>query len=78
MAYMEFIRGKYDLADIAYLERLVGNMTFPEQSLIVSEGVRYYCGRDCGDKDATLIRQSTRSRNQSIINLTDDRYHETQ
>ena len=37
MAYMEFIRGKYDLADTAYLERLVGNMTFPEQTLVVSE-----------------------------------------
>jgi len=37
MAYMEFIRGKYDLGDPEYLERLIGNMTLPEQKLIVSE-----------------------------------------
>ena len=37
MAYMEFIRGKYDFADPEYLERLVGNMTVPEQKLIVEE-----------------------------------------
>jgi 8-oxo-dGTP pyrophosphatase MutT (NUDIX family) len=37
MAYMEFIRGKYDLGDTEYLERLIGNMTLPEQELIVSQ-----------------------------------------
>ena len=37
MAYMEFIRGKYDMGDPAYYERLVGNMTIPEQNSIVSE-----------------------------------------
>lgn len=37
MAYMEFIRGKYDLGAPEYYERLVGNMTLPEQKLIVSE-----------------------------------------
>jgi 8-oxo-dGTP pyrophosphatase MutT (NUDIX family) len=37
MAYMEFIRGKYDLGDPVYIDRLIGNMTLPEQKLIVSE-----------------------------------------
>jgi 8-oxo-dGTP pyrophosphatase MutT (NUDIX family) len=37
MAYMEFIRGKYEMGDPAYYERLVGNMTIPEQNSIVSE-----------------------------------------
>jgi 8-oxo-dGTP pyrophosphatase MutT (NUDIX family) len=37
MAYMEFIRGKYDLGDPTYIDRLIGNMTLPEQKLIVSE-----------------------------------------
>uniref|UniRef100_A0A6C0DQC8 Nudix hydrolase domain-containing protein n=1 Tax=viral metagenome TaxID=1070528 RepID=A0A6C0DQC8_9ZZZZ len=37
MAYMEFIRGKYELGDTEYLERLIGNMTLPEQKLIVAE-----------------------------------------
>jgi len=37
MAYMEFIRGKYDMGDPAYYERLVRNMTIPEQNSIVSE-----------------------------------------
>jgi len=37
MSYMEFIRGKYDLGDPEYIDRLVGNMTLPEQKLIVSE-----------------------------------------
>ena len=37
MAYMEFIRGKYDLGDQAYIDRLIGNMTLPEQKLIVAE-----------------------------------------
>jgi 8-oxo-dGTP pyrophosphatase MutT (NUDIX family) len=37
MAYMEFIRGKYEMGDPEYLDRLVGNMTLPEQNLIVSE-----------------------------------------
>jgi 8-oxo-dGTP pyrophosphatase MutT (NUDIX family) len=37
MAYMEFIRGKYDLGDEVYIDRLIGNMTLPEQKLIVSE-----------------------------------------
>ena len=37
MSYMEFIRGKYDLGNPEYLNRLVGNMTIPEQKLIVEE-----------------------------------------
>ena len=37
MAYMEFIRGKYDLGDPVYIDRLIGNMTLPEQKLIVAE-----------------------------------------
>lgn len=37
MAYMEFIRGKYDLGDPTYIDRLIGNMTLPEQKLIVAE-----------------------------------------
>jgi 8-oxo-dGTP pyrophosphatase MutT (NUDIX family) len=37
MAYMEFIRGKYEMGDPAYYERLVGNMTIPEQNSIVAE-----------------------------------------
>jgi 8-oxo-dGTP pyrophosphatase MutT (NUDIX family) len=37
MAYMEFIRGKYEMGDPAYYERLVGNMTIPEQNSIVSD-----------------------------------------
>jgi 8-oxo-dGTP pyrophosphatase MutT (NUDIX family) len=37
MAYMEFIRGKYDMGDPLYFERLIGNMTIPEQNSIVAE-----------------------------------------
>lgn len=37
MAYMEFIRGKYEMGDPVYYERLVGNMTIPEQNSIVAE-----------------------------------------
>ena len=36
MAYTEFIRGKYDLTDIPYIQRLMSNMTFGEQ-MIISE-----------------------------------------
>jgi 8-oxo-dGTP pyrophosphatase MutT (NUDIX family) len=34
---MEFIRGKYDLGATDYIDRLVGNMTLPEQKAIVQE-----------------------------------------
>jgi 8-oxo-dGTP pyrophosphatase MutT (NUDIX family) len=37
MSYMEFIRGKYDLGNVDYVQRLIGNMTIPEQKLIVEE-----------------------------------------
>jgi 8-oxo-dGTP pyrophosphatase MutT (NUDIX family) len=37
MAYMEFIRGKYEMGNQEYLDRLIGNMTLPEQKLIVAE-----------------------------------------
>jgi len=37
MAYMEFIRGKYDMGNPEYTNRLVGNMTIPEQKLIVEQ-----------------------------------------
>lgn len=37
MAYMEFIRGKYDLTDSAFIKRLISNMTKYEQELIMLE-----------------------------------------
>ena len=37
MAYMEFIRGKYEIGNSEYTNRLIGNMTLPEQTLIVDE-----------------------------------------
>ena len=37
MAYMEFIRGKYDLVHIDYIQRLMKNMTKQEQKQIVTE-----------------------------------------
>ncbi len=37
MAYMEFIRGKYDLTDIPFIKRLISNMTRHEQELIMLE-----------------------------------------
>ena len=37
MAYMEFIRGKYQLQDIEFIKRLISNMTIQEQKLIVNE-----------------------------------------
>jgi 8-oxo-dGTP pyrophosphatase MutT (NUDIX family) len=37
MAYVEFIRGKYDLGNIAFVEKLVSNMTQLEQKWIVEE-----------------------------------------
>jgi 8-oxo-dGTP pyrophosphatase MutT (NUDIX family) len=37
MAYMEFIRGKYDPTDTDFIKRLFSNMTQKEQKLIVSE-----------------------------------------
>jgi len=37
MSYMEFIRGKYDLGDLDYVNSLIGNMTIPEQKKIVDE-----------------------------------------
>ena len=37
MAYMEFIRGKYDLTDIPFIKRLISNMTKYEQELIMLE-----------------------------------------
>lgn len=36
MAYMEFIRGKYDPSDSAYIQRLMKNMTKQEQERIVT------------------------------------------
>lgn len=35
MAYVEFIRGKYEVSDIGYVERLISNMTISEQKGIV-------------------------------------------
>lgn len=37
MAYMEFIRGKYDPTDTSYIKKLFSNMTTTEQSLIEKE-----------------------------------------
>lgn len=37
MAYMEFIRGKYDLTDTEFIKRLISNMTKHEQELIMLE-----------------------------------------
>ena len=37
MSYMEFIRGKYDVTDTAYIKRQISNMTELEQKLIVTE-----------------------------------------
>jgi len=37
MAYMEFIRGKYDPADSDYIQRLMKNMTKQEQERIVTQ-----------------------------------------
>jgi 8-oxo-dGTP pyrophosphatase MutT (NUDIX family) len=37
MAYMEFIRGKYDPTDSDYIKRLLSNMTVSEQKLIEGE-----------------------------------------
>jgi len=37
MAYMEFIRGKYDPSNSEYIQRLMANMTTHEQNQIVTE-----------------------------------------
>lgn len=37
MAYMEFIRGKYDPLDPEYIKRLLSNMTIAEQTFIENE-----------------------------------------
>lgn len=37
MAYVEFIRGKYELTDTAFLNKLISNMTILEQTWIVQE-----------------------------------------
>ena len=37
MAYMEFIRGKYDAGDTDFVKRLISNMTVHEQARICSE-----------------------------------------
>lgn len=37
MAYMEFIRGKYNLDDKDFVKRLISNMTIQEQKLISTE-----------------------------------------
>jgi 8-oxo-dGTP pyrophosphatase MutT (NUDIX family) len=37
MAYMEFIRGKYDPTEPAYIKKLLENMTIDEQKLIETE-----------------------------------------
>lgn len=37
MAYMEFIRGKYDLQNLGFVKRLISNMTIEEQKKIITE-----------------------------------------
>ena len=37
MAYMEFIRGKYDLQNLNFVKRLISNMTIEEQKKISTE-----------------------------------------
>lgn len=37
MAYMEFIRGKYDLQNLNFVKRLISNMTIDEQKRISTE-----------------------------------------
>lgn len=37
MSYMEFIRGKYNITDIEYIQKLIMNMTVSEQKNIISE-----------------------------------------
>ena len=37
MAYMEFIRGKYEPSDAEYIKKLMSNMTISEQTLIENE-----------------------------------------
>ena len=37
MAYMEFIRGKYDLTNPDFIKRLISNMTIQEQQIICTE-----------------------------------------
>lgn len=37
MSYTEFIRGKYDIHDVAYIKKQLSNMTQQEQKLILTE-----------------------------------------
>lgn len=37
MSYMEFVRGKYDTNDIAYIKKHLQNMTISEQKMIINE-----------------------------------------
>lgn len=37
MSYVEFIRGKYEVSELSYVQKLVSNMTIPEQTAISKE-----------------------------------------
>ena len=37
MAYMEFVRGKYDVTNMDFIKKLISNMTIQEQILITTE-----------------------------------------
>ena len=63
MSYMEFIRGKYDLEDVAYTGRLIYNMTQSEQKLIVEEEFDtlwtrlWGVGRDSHSQEYTISKE---------------------
>jgi len=50
MSYMEFIRGKYDPNDIAYLKTQISNMTISEQKLLVTESFESLWAKLWGSK----------------------------
>jgi 8-oxo-dGTP pyrophosphatase MutT (NUDIX family) len=49
MSYVEFIRGKYEVTDVAYVQKLISNMTIGEQYSISEEPFEVLWGRLWGN-----------------------------
>lgn len=63
MSYMEFIRGKYDVSDTAYIKRQLSNMTELEQKLITSENFETLWNKLWGNSRDNASPEFENSRN---------------
>lgn len=72
MAYMEFIRGKYEVSDTEFVKRLISNMTIDEQKAITTEEFDTLWTKLWGQgRDTHSMEYDTAKTNYDLLNRKD-------